>query len=70
MTKVQFIKVGRGKRTWTSEMQKVTPNLLADEVARSGALMSRDIEVEWDIDTMKGKIYAGFHSVGTFEILG
>jgi hypothetical protein len=68
--KIAFKDVGRGKANWTAEIDTTKPaddvhlNFLM-EVDRNGGLISRGIEVSYD-DEFNGKIYAGFHMVGTF----
>lgn len=70
---VEFIEVGRDKRTWT-EVLRANP-LDCDDieaaveraVSKSRALMSRDITaVMTDVD--RGDICAGMRTVGTFRI--
>lgn len=65
---IRFIEVGRSKRTWEEPLKRLTPDTIAMLVAKSGALKSRGIEIDLNIDTMSGSIYAGMRTVGRFEI--
>ncbi|MGE5631350.1 MAG: hypothetical protein ACM3TR_09675 [Caulobacteraceae bacterium] len=61
--KVKFIEVGRSKKTWETECEgELTYEWLYSQAKK--ALFSSNIDFTDD-----GKIYAGFHNVGRFEIV-
>lgn len=69
--KIAFKDVGRGKRNWTAEIDTTQDREdvsydLASEVLKSGALLSRGIEVSLSDDKSEGTVFAGFRPVGTF----
>lgn len=64
--RIEFKNVGRDKRSWTETIeQQPTGPIIEKLVRKSGSLMSRNIFI--DID--EGKIYAGFRTVGHFELI-
>lgn len=66
--KIRFVEVGRNKKSWETEVpegDRALPAILKS-VQKSGALMSRGIEVV--ADGAEGRIYAGARCVGRFEI--
>jgi hypothetical protein len=66
---IHFEKVGRGKKSWDSEITgAVTHQFLLREIRRNNALISRDIDFYVAEDGTSGKIFAGLRSVGTFRI--
>jgi hypothetical protein len=65
--RVQFKEIGRNKRSWEiSCVQPPSDEVLTEEVLRSKALMSRDVQV-LTTDDGRAVMYAGMRSVG--EIL-
>ena len=69
--KIAFKNVGRQKRNWEAEINTDRPDEevamdIAKEVNKKGGLMSRDIDIDYT-ENWNGRIYAGFHKVGTFE---
>lgn len=67
---VEFTNVGRGKKSWTQELDDVDHDSLLSSVLKHGALMSRDIEFAEDPDSNLGKvIVGGFRVVGSFRLL-
>ena len=63
--KVKFINVGReNKNRVSDELKEVTYETLAQEIYKNSALVSSNVSFSGT-----GQIYAGFHNVGTFEIL-
>ena len=63
--KVKFINVGReNKNRVSDELKEVTYETLAQEIYKNSALVSSNVSF-----SETGQIYAGFHNVGTFEIL-
>jgi hypothetical protein len=70
IVRVEFIDVGREKRTWFAHLSNLTMHLLTECVRNSGALRSRDIHLSApDDDTGEGLIFAGFHTVGRYRII-
>lgn len=67
--KIKFIKVGRGKKTWTAEVAGFDQAYMEEAVHRSGALSSRNISFSDTDGNDEGTIFAGLHSVGTFKII-
>lgn len=68
--KIAFKDVGRGKNNWTAEIDTEQSNQgvaddLAHQIGKNGGLISRDVSADYD-EEYNGKIYAGFHMVGTF----
>jgi len=64
---VEFVEVGRSKKSWCEEMVKLTHGALEKSVRQHGALMSRGIDFDMDDDNT-GTIYSGLHPVGRFRI--
>ena len=63
--KIKFINVGREDKNWISEeVKEVTYEILIKEIFQHSALVSSNIEF-----SDEGRIYAGFHHVGDFEVL-
>ena len=69
MTKVKFIDVGRDKRNWIAEMNRVTPDMLAREAKINGGIRSNHTAIVLDVDSMTGEVYVAGRNVGQFEIL-
>ena len=73
MITVHMKDVGRNKRSWTAKIRANPLDLgsietaVEREVRQSGALLSRDIVAQMDTPD-GGMIFAGFHSVGRFEV--
>lgn len=65
---VEFINVGRGKKSWRQPLDKLSDQALYRAVKKSGALGSTDIDFTLD-ENGNGKIYAGFHNVGEFRFI-
>jgi hypothetical protein len=69
MITVTFHSIGRGKRTWSEQLQQQpTEPVLVRLVRKSGALMSRDISCSLDERGTCGYVFAGIHTVGSFTI--
>lgn len=71
MTTIAFKNVGRGKKSWTAEIDTTQhPDVVGHDlylqVRANGGLASRNVEVIYDEETFEGSIAAGFHQVGTF----
>ena len=69
--KIQFTDVGRSKASWIAEIDTDQPdegvlNEIALEVKEHGVLISRHIDITYT-ENWNGRIYAGFHKVGTFH---
>lgn len=64
---VKFVNVGRMKKNWQAETEKLSFGWLYQQVRRNGQLISREIDIEVDEDG-KGIIYAGMRSVGQIEV--
>ena len=60
---LRFLDVGRTKRTWEARLP-LDGDAIVRHVAKSGALMSRCIEIDYDDETGTGVITAGFRVVG------
>jgi hypothetical protein len=56
---VDFINVGASSKCWIAELAKLDHDLFYDEVARSGALMSKNIEFSVDDNGEHGQIIVG-----------
>lgn len=66
---VEFIDVGRDKRSWTETIEGKDLYFEIERVVRrSGAIMSRGIDVEIEEDGTGKIIVGGFRTVGTFKI--
>ena len=73
-----FKDVGRDKKTWTRTINHPPletkgamisiEDIMLDEVIRSGALMSRDVDVCLNEDRTTASIFAGVRPVGTVTI--
>lgn len=64
--KVNFINVGRNHKNWTAEMSSINYDSLRKQV--KNAVLSKNPDFEYDEETGKGEIYAGWNCVGTFEV--
>lgn len=65
MTKIQFIGIGRGKKTWTASVPW-REDAIVRHLRKSKALMSRGIDVEMTASTAV-VLVGGFRQVGTFR---
>jgi len=66
---VEFLEVGRDKRTWAEEMVIVTPEAMERSVRNNAALLSRSIDFAFAPDDSGGDIFVGgFRKVGSFRI--
>jgi hypothetical protein len=63
---VDFRSVGRQKMSWTAETAHVDYDWLYSQVKSKGHIMSDEIDFNCEDGTCK--IYARFHTVGTFTI--
>jgi hypothetical protein len=63
---IEFVEVGRAKKTWTARISPGDPKAMGRELDK--ALMSRDIYWTWDPTTGEGTIYVGMNVVGTFLV--
>ena len=65
-----FNNVGRGKVNWTEEFpEEPTDAQLMFSIRRSGALLSRDVDVErYDSGTGGEIVVVGFRTVGRFHV--
>jgi hypothetical protein len=68
MIAVEFIEVGRNKRSWTAPMKELDEDALYRSVRKHGAVMSRDLSFLLEDET-NGAVLAGFHKIGTFRIV-
>ena len=66
MYKVYFKNVGRNNASWCAECDELNYDWLCSQVKPH--VMSRDLDFELTDGETVGKIYAGFHNIGTFEI--
>lgn len=67
---VEFRNVGQNNLSWTAQMQRpANEAAIVRAIRKKGALMSRDIGIEFDPLSLSGSIYAGFRCVGRFEIV-
>lgn len=64
---IHFKDVGREKRTWDHEADKITEAVLTRAVHEKRAIASREPEFMLDEDG-NGKIFCWFHTCGTFTI--
>ena len=73
--KIKFIEVGRLSKTWESECQaksvdELEYDWLWSQVKKNASVMSNDLEFMLSKDNMTdGIIYAGFHTIGKFQIV-
>lgn len=67
MYKVEFKKVGRNHVSFTKSMKKLDYDSFYRAVRPY--LVSSDIWFGVSNDETKGTVFAGFHSVGSFEII-
>ena len=66
---VEFVGVGRNKKTWSVSLDQFpTESILERHVRKSGALMSSGIECLFDDDLEHGYIFAGMREVGAFRV--
>ena len=66
---VSFQNVGRGKNWWDAVIpgNNITAEIIS-EIKKKGALVSREIAIEFDATGMNGVILVGgFREVGTFS---
>lgn len=66
MITIHFEGVGRDKKSWSAQFKMLTHSVIMKSIRTHGALMSRDVELDFDTAT----IYAGFRSVGKFRVEG
>ena len=69
MIKVNFIEVGRGKKSWTASCTEITFDWLCKQVLLFVPI--KDIAEGLSFKNVHGKgtIYAGVRSVGKFEVV-
>lgn len=66
---VNFIDVGRDKRSWSATIKgNDILGEIASAVRKSGAIMSRSLDIELDEDGVGEIIIGGFRTVGMFKI--
>lgn len=68
--KIKFTNVGRGKANWLEEIDTSQPEEqvcgeIAKSINKNGGLISNNVEIDYT-ENWNGRIYAGFHKVGTF----
>ena len=61
MQTVIFKEVGRRNDSWSAQTNEITYDFMFGQVKKHGVMSS-------DIDFINGRIYAGFHCIGTYEI--
>ena len=69
---VEFLNVGRDKKSWTEELKSLTENTLRASVRKNHALASRDVEfgvsdVGWPPSGTV--IVGGMRAVGTWRVV-
>lgn len=70
MVTVEFNEVGRDKKSWTDTLPHLSASTLSKSVKRNRALMSRDIEFEFDQGEMSGSIIVGgMRPVGSWRVV-
>lgn len=68
---IHFLNVGRDKKSWNAEVPDLSDRTLINQIRRQGALMSRDIDFNWNNADDGGVIYVGmFRNVGKFSVEG
>ena len=76
--KVKFSNVGRGNKTWTSEVGVddvkhdggiTFLDAVESQIHLHGGLISSSIDIAYDIEKNGGSINAGFHTVGSFKVV-
>lgn len=65
---VEFSDVGRGKTTWRSTVKRDEDELIR-AIRKSGALMSRTIEVTYETEDNGSILVGGFRVVGSWRVL-
>ncbi|CAH7384502.1 conserved hypothetical protein [Vibrio chagasii] len=66
---VKFFDVGGSNARWTAQVEEINYENLYNEVKRSGAILSSDIEFSYDDESGKGVIIVGLvRTVGKFEV--
>ena len=65
---IEFKDVGRDKKTWRAEVTDLSEQSILRALRAGGALMSRDIDLDYDPVTGCGDIIVGMiRHVGTFR---
>jgi len=68
MITVNFIEVGRDKKSWSKQFKIASGLAIAKEAKITGQLMSSDIDAIFADNGSVGYIIAGWIQVGTFTI--
>jgi hypothetical protein len=61
MITINFIEVGRNNLSWSDQFKTLTHSLIVKFIKKRGALMSQDIELDFETGTV---YVGGFRSVG------
>jgi hypothetical protein len=65
---VEFIKVGREKKSWRAFLKTLQTEDIRAEIADKADVLSRNIDVDFNQRGDRlGFIYAGFHKIGKFK---
>ena len=66
---IKFIGVGRGKRSWETEIPALQYIYLAREVRKKARIVSPDLQFDYNYDNGLGKILVDSKVVGEWRIV-
>lgn len=68
--RIEFVNIGRKKRCWAIQcLEAEIEREVIRSLSKSGALMSRGIDFEANLETGTGTVFAGFHAVGSLKLI-
>ncbi len=65
---IKFIDVGRERKSWAFETERIDYNQIFSSIKKNGGLISRGIDFDLDEESGTGVIFAGDRAVGKIEI--
>lgn len=65
---IKFIDVGRRKKSWTLETERIKDGEIFSSIKKNGGLISKGIDFDLDEETGTGVIFAGERAVGKILI--
>jgi len=65
---IKFMDVGRERKTWTLETERIDYNQILSSIKKNGGLISKGIDFDLDEEKGTGVIFAGDRAVGKILI--
>lgn len=69
MALIEFIEVGRFKRSWQQELPIDNMDAVAMAAKSRGGIMSSCVEVFYDEDDKNGEVVVGGRTIGKFRVV-